>query len=124
VHFPPLLERTLALSTLLRLIATAAIYRQVPTGLRGRSAGSSSATGLSSTSMSPWYRTRRVSRRGLLLLATIPLRRGRRYGDPASDVEQSRVSDMAITTLDDDDRAWLEARLVEYQQLLAYLRDH
>ena len=25
---------------------------------------------------------------------------------------------------DDADRAWLEARLVEYEELLAYLRDH
>jgi hypothetical protein len=27
-------------------------------------------------------------------------------------------------TLDNDDRAWLEARLVEYRELLDYLRDH
>ena len=29
-----------------------------------------------------------------------------------------------IATLDDDDRVWLEARLVEYRELLEYLRDH
>jgi hypothetical protein len=27
-------------------------------------------------------------------------------------------------TLDDDQRVWLEARLVEYRELLAYLREH
>lgn len=26
--------------------------------------------------------------------------------------------------LDAEDQAWLEARLIEYQELLAYLRDH
>jgi hypothetical protein len=29
-----------------------------------------------------------------------------------------------IGTLDDDDRVWLEGRLVEYRELLEYLRDH
>ena len=29
-----------------------------------------------------------------------------------------------ISTLDDDDRVWLDARLVEYRELLRYLQDH
>jgi len=28
------------------------------------------------------------------------------------------------TELDSDDRRWLNARLIEYRELLAYLRDH
>ena len=29
-----------------------------------------------------------------------------------------------MATLDDDDRVWLEVRLVEYRELLEYLRGH
>jgi hypothetical protein len=29
-----------------------------------------------------------------------------------------------VATLPEDDRVWLEARVVEYRDLLAYLRDH
>jgi hypothetical protein len=30
----------------------------------------------------------------------------------------------AHVELDSEDQDWLEARLIEYQELLAYLRDH
>jgi hypothetical protein len=29
-----------------------------------------------------------------------------------------------MATLDEDDRSWLEARMVEYRDLLVYLREH
>jgi hypothetical protein len=38
--------------------------------------------------------------------------------------DPERHEAVRTATLGDDDRAWLEARLVEYRQLLAYLRDH
>lgn len=41
---------------------------------------------------------------------------------PVSESDQPDVR--RTVTIDDDERAWLDARLVEYHELLAYLRDH
>ena len=34
------------------------------------------------------------------------------------------VANEAVAALDDDEPAWLDERLVEYDELLAYLREH
>jgi hypothetical protein len=40
-------------------------------------------------------------------------------------MSDAREREVRVTaTADDDDRVWLEDRLVEYRELLAYLRDH
>jgi len=38
--------------------------------------------------------------------------------------EAEQRDNRRTTTADGDDRAWLEARLVEYRDLLSYLREH
>jgi hypothetical protein len=38
--------------------------------------------------------------------------------------EAEQRDNRRTTTADDDDRAWLEARLAEYRELLTYLREH
>jgi hypothetical protein len=35
-----------------------------------------------------------------------------------------RVATEHIGVLDDQDRAWVDERLVEYEELLVYLREH
>lgn len=50
------------------------------------------------------------------------LRRRRRYDGDVSQVEPV-VSEEAVE-LDVEDRAWLDERLREYRELLAYLHDH
>ena len=49
-------------------------------------------------------------------------RRGRRYDGDVSQMEPV-VSEEAVE-LDVEDRAWLDERLREYRELLAYLHDH
>jgi hypothetical protein len=39
-------------------------------------------------------------------------------------VSQAERVDVEESILDADDRAWLEQRLEEYKELLAYLHDH
>jgi hypothetical protein len=50
------------------------------------------------------------------------LRRSRRYDGGVSQVEP--VASEEAVELDVEDRAWLEERLREYRELLAYLHDH
>ena len=47
------------------------------------------------------------------------------HGGTMAGVSQAeRVTADEVDPLDADDRAWLEERLKEYQELLAYLHDH
>jgi len=60
------------------------------------------------------------------------VRRGARFGRGAAQridgydvgVSQAERVDVEESILDADDRAWLEQRLAEYKELLAYLHDH
>jgi len=38
--------------------------------------------------------------------------------------DATQKTEAANSALDDDDRAWLEIRLREYRELLAYLHEH
>jgi len=38
--------------------------------------------------------------------------------------EAERTATEQVGTLDEEDRAWLDARLTEYRELLVYLREH
>ena len=48
--------------------------------------------------------------------------RSRRYLERVSEAESMATEN--VGNLDEQDRAWLDERLVEYQQLLNYLREH
>jgi hypothetical protein len=42
----------------------------------------------------------------------------------SEDKTVAELKELALTGLSPADRAWLEERLTEYEDLLAYLRDH
>jgi hypothetical protein len=48
-------------------------------------------------------------------------RRRQSYHDPVSQAERVDVDEVE---LDDEERAWLAARLADYAELLAYLHEH
>jgi len=76
-------------------------------------------------------RRTRVRRRSGQLWWTLPIdrlplrpfgpARGFRYHSPMTSPGDTAG---AHVELDSEDQDWLEARLIEYQELLAYLRDH